>query len=161
MFGVDADKIYRVSSFKKYKIMLEKITGIESLLLENTKFNDWCEDLGSELLNEKYLNKNTLADIIKNKILSTEGIFYKSLCSELELKIDSVKSESTRAFKTNSKKEYIELGFLLSSLNKRLKTYNVERTKSFQRNSYHKLRKHIKETGNEGILETFKTEDLT
>ena len=113
--------------------MEKKETGLESLLIENVNFEDWCFSLSEKILQEKFISAENLSQIIKFKILSNEEYFYSCLCSELEIKIDKAKTDATRAFKRNSKKEYVEIGFLISSLNKRLKKYNIERTKAFQR----------------------------
>lgn len=133
--------------------MTEKITGLESLLSENNKFTNWCEDLANELLQEKILSKETLGLIIANKIKRSESDFYECLCTELHEKIEVVKRKSAHAFKNRSKKEYTELGFILSALNNKLKAYNIERTKAYQRNEYKLLKDYL--IGH-GLIDTVK-----
>jgi len=140
--------------------MSEKLTGLESLLTENSKLTEWSADLSSQLLDEKILSESNLTELIKNKILLNESYFYECICSELELKIEKVKTKSMRAFKLSRKKEYIEIGFTLSSLNTRLKKYNIERTKAYQRNKYKKLRDYLKQTGHEQLLNDFSSYEI-
>ena len=135
--------------------METELTGIESLLKENQEFNNWCDKVGEDISKEKFINKSNISDIIKTHIMNNESSFYESICNELERKIDTVKKKVHKSL-GESHKKYVENGFILSALNQRLKKYNIERTKSYQRNSYFRLKKFLIENGYEDIFENFK-----
>lgn len=138
--------------------MEKQIKGLEDLLLDNDYFNLWCDDLGALIISEKIISKGSISEIVKNKILLTEVNFYESLCSDLELKRERVKLKAAREFKLKHKAGYIETGFLLSSINHRLKKYNIERNKAYQRNEFNKLRKYLISNGFEHLIENSKNE---
>ena len=137
--------------------MEKQIKGLENPLLENTDFKNWCENVSSQILEENILSKDNMSNILHNKILLNESFFYECICSELENKIERTKKRASIAFKKKRKQEYVEVGFILSSLNRKLKKYNMERNKAYQRNYYKQLKDFIISKGHEYLLSEFIT----
>lgn len=131
-----------------------KDKGIESLIDENLDFDVWCNIVGQDILNETYLDKDNISFKIKSHIMNNEHAFYRCLISKLESRIDILKKK-IRLVKRGDQKTYLELGYELSELNARLKKYNIERTKAFQRNDYKMFKDFLKEKGHGELIMEF------
>jgi len=128
--------------------------GIESIIIENNDFDIWCDIVGKDIVSETFLNKDNISFKIKTHILNNENFFYSCLKTNIETKIERLKKKM-RLGNLNDRKSYLELGLELSELNARLKKYNIERTKAFQRNDYVIFKKFLREKGHEQLIIEF------
>jgi hypothetical protein len=128
--------------------------GIESKLLDNKNFNEWCETVGLDILNEKYLDKTNIGFKLKTHIINNEMLFYTSLKNQLEKEVLRLKKQAKELFNKDVY-NYKKTGHRLSIVNDRLKEYNIEQNKAYQRNQYNLFKRFLKDKGLEDLHRGF------
>lgn len=133
----------------------KNITGINSRISELPNFSEWCEIVANQVLAEKIISRENFAERLEVHIRNNEAAFYNIIRDDLQKRLYIVKKEA-QIWHNKDQRKYTELGFKISSLNARIKKYNIERTKAFQRNEYAKLKAFLQENGHEEIFNEFK-----
>jgi hypothetical protein len=124
-------------------------------LLESDSFKFWCDKLSKEIMSDNFINEQQLSELIKNKILANEELFYLLLASETEKKVYHATKNAKLAFK-KSKQDYIEASLIISSLKIRLKKYNAQNALVKIRDNYAAFKKYLKKNGGYDLYVDFR-----